>query len=226
MNRDVSPLTWNKLGFIQPRVRPMRKAFIISFVVHTGLLLFLYYFGWERVVTISMPQVYQVQLISMPEVQAAPVEEPLPEVDVETIPPPPEEKKKLKPKPKEAKPQQKQQNTDKKLIQPNKNETGLSGMRSDEQFEFPWYLRLMVDKIQRNWRNPYAGQADSVLCTIYFRVQRGGQVDDARVEKSSGQAAFDRAALRAVINSNPLPQLPPDYGESRLTVHLDFMYRK
>ncbi len=211
---------------IQAAVRPMRKAFIISIVTHVGLLLLLYYFGWERSATISVPQVYQVRILSMPEVQAAPVEEVAPEVDVETIPPPPEEKKRLKPKQKKAKPQKKRQQTDKRLIQQQQSDQALSGMRSDEQFEFPWYLRLMINRISRNWRNPYAGQAEVVLCTIYFRIQRDGRIDDARVEKSSGEASFDRAALRAVINSSPLTQLPPDYGESRLTVHLDFEYRK
>jgi TonB family protein len=203
----------------------MRKAFIISIVTHVGLLLFLYYFGWDRTVTVSMPAVYQVQILSMPQVQAAPVEEVVPEVDVETIPPPPEEKKRLRPKQKKAKPQPKQQQqTEKRLIQENKSE-GLKGI-SDEQFEFPWYLKLMVRKITSKWRNPYAGQAERVTCTIYFRIQRDGQIEDARVEKSSGEASFDRAALRAVINSSPLTQLPPDYRESRLTVHLDFEYRK
>ncbi len=205
----------------------MRKAFIISIVTHVSLLLLLYYFGWERsAVAISMPQVYQVRILSMPEVQAAPVEEVAPEVDVETIPPPPEEKKRIKPRQKKAKPQKKQQQTDKRLIQQRQSDQALSGMRSDEQFEFSWYLSLMTKKISGNWRNPYAGQAEVVLCTIYFRIRRDGRIDDARVEKSSGEASFDRAALRAVINSSPLPQLPPDYGESRLTVHLDFEYRK
>ncbi len=204
----------------------MRKAFIISMVTHVGLLLFLYYFSMERTVSVSMPAVYKVQILSMPEVQAAPVEEVVPEVDVETIPPPPEEKKRLKPKQKKAKPQpKKQQQTEKRLIQENKAE-GLKGISSDEQFEFPWYLKLMVRKIESKWRNPYAGQDDLVLCTIYFRIQRDGGIEDARVEKSSGEASFDRAALRAVINSSPLTQLPPDYRESRLTVHLDFEYRK
>ena len=204
----------------------MRKAFVISFVVHAALLLFLYYFGWERTVTVSMPSVVQVQLLSMPEIQAAPVEEVVPEVDVETIPPPPEEKKRLKPKQKKVQPQKKQQQSDKRLIQENKSAQGASGIRSDEQFEFPWYLNLMVRRIRNNWRNPYAGQADMVLCTIYFRILRNGTIEDARVEKSSGEASFDRAALRAVINSNPMQKLPPDFRESRLTVHLDFEYTK
>lgn len=206
----------------------MKKAFIISLAAHVGMLLFLYYFGWSRSVEISVPQVYRVQLINIPEVQAAPAEEPVLQVDVETIPPPPEEKKQIKPKQKKAEPQQKKQNTDKRVIQQPKEPTdqAVAGVRSDEQFEFPWYIRLMTQKIRRNWQNPYAGTADSVLCTVYFRVQRSGQVTEARVEESSGEPSFDRAALRAVINSSPLPQLPPDYGESRLTVHLDFEYRK
>lgn len=203
----------------------MRKAFVISILVHVGLLLSLYFFGWERSITISMPQIYQVQLVTMPEIQAAPLEETVPEVDVETIPPPPEEKKQLKPKQKEAQPRPKpQQQTEQRVIR--QSEEALSGMRSDEQFEFPYYLRLMTQKIRRNWRNPYVGEADSVLCTIYFRIQRDGTVNDPRVEKSSGEPSFDRAALRAVINSSPLPNLPPDFSEPRLTVHLDFEYRR
>ncbi|MBW7996759.1 MAG: TonB C-terminal domain-containing protein [Candidatus Glassbacteria bacterium] len=195
----------------------MRKAFTISIVTHVGLLLFLYYYGWERAITFAVPQVYRVQLVSMPQVQAAPVEETVPEVDVETIPPPPEQKKKLKPKQKEAQP--KAQQTERRVIQQKRPDQNLSGMRSDEQFEFLWYLRLVKDKIERNWRNPYSGEA---LGTIYFCIQRNGQVTDARVEKSSGEPAFDRAALRAVINSSSFPQLPPDYKESRLTLHIEF----
>ncbi|HLA41348.1 MAG TPA: TonB family protein [Candidatus Glassbacteria bacterium] len=188
------------------------------------LLLFLYFYGWNRERVFNVPQVYQVQLISLPELQAAPPEEKVPEVDVETIPPPPEEKKKLKPKPKEAQPKNKQQ-TEQKFVQQKALDQTM-GLSSDELFEFPWYLRLMTDKISRNWRNPYQGEEDTVLCTIYFRIQRDGTVTAASVEKSSGISSFDRAALRAVIGSSPLPPLPPDYGEFRLTVHLDFEYRK
>ena len=204
----------------------MGRAFVISFVAHILLLSVLWLSGFRdrAELFINLPQVHRVQLISMPTIMAAPPEEPIPEVEVESIPPPPEEKKKLKPKKKKAQPKPKvtPEKTQRRIVAKDQ----ISGPRLDEMFEFPWYLRLMQNKISRNWRNPYGGELEVVVATIYFRIERNGSVSSSRVEKSSGFPAFDRAALRAVINSNPLPQLPPDFGESRLTVHLDFEYRK
>ncbi|OGF99202.1 MAG: hypothetical protein A2Z86_06825 [Candidatus Glassbacteria bacterium GWA2_58_10] len=79
----------------------------------------------------------------------------------------------------------------------------------------------MIDKISRNWRNPYNETAEA---TIYFRVLRDGTITDSRVEQSSGIPSFDRAALRAVVNSSPLVPLPPDYTDAQLTVHIDFVF--
>ena len=193
----------------------MRKALFISFTVHVFLFLLLWRVGWKRVSEIYVPQVYQVQLIAMPQVVAPPEEE-TPTVEVETIPPPPDEKKKLKPKPQQAK------------VQPESAQSpageSLSSVRTDELFEFPYYLRLMIGKISRNWRNPYSGRGEKVLATVYLQVLRDGTIISPRVEKSSGVPTFDRAALRAVIISNPLPQLPPDYQEQQLTVYIDFEY--
>ena len=195
----------------------MRKALFISFTVHVFLFLLLWRVGWKRVSEIYVPQVYQVQLIAMPQVVTPPEEE-TPTVEVETIPPPPDEKKKLKPKLKQAK------------VQPDSDQSPagetLSGVRTDEPFEFPYYLRLMIGKISRNWRNPYSGRGEKVLATVYFQVLRDGTIIAPRVEKSSGAPTFDRAALRAVIVSNPLPQLPPDFQENQLTVYIDFEYSR
>lgn len=201
----------------------MRKAFIISLSGHILILLMLWVSCGKSIQYIDIPQVYQVQLVAMPQVEEPAPEEPVPEVDVETIPPPPDEKKKIKPKLKEAKPKPKEQQ---KQVVRSQEQQSTATVRSDELFEFPWYLRLMTDKISRNWRNPYQGEEESVLCTIYFRISRDGTVTGLSLEKSSGISAFDRAALRAVVNSSPLPHLPPDYAESQLTVHLDFEYRK
>jgi periplasmic protein TonB len=206
----------------------VRKALIVSFVLHILILFSLWGMGWVKGSTIFVPSVYQVQLIAMPQVQAAPAVEVVQKVEAdEAIPPPPEQKKVLKPKLKKEEPKKASSQTSSSAL-PNGGGTSdqpLSGMRSDEAFEYPYYLRIMVDKISRSWTNPYSGGGESVLATIYFRVQRDGTIVEPRVEKSSGIASFDRAALRAVINSNPLPSLPPDFLETQLTVHLDFEYR-
>ncbi len=89
-------------------------------------------------------------------------------------------------------------------------------------FETPTYLNILFGKIKYNWDNPYQG-ADKVVCTIYFTVLRKGNVVDAIIEKSSGIAAFDQSALRAVMSSNP-PPLPLEYAGNQLGIHLQFQY--
>ncbi|HUU29675.1 MAG TPA: TonB family protein [archaeon] len=203
----------------------MKIAFIISFSLHLLILGSLWHFGWKRVSNIYAFQVHQVQLVTLPRLEAAPPAESVPEVEMETIPPPPEEKKELKPKQKETTPKTAPQKTE-EIVGSAKMDESVSGVRSDEFFEFPYFIRLMTDKISRNWRNPYSGEAETVLCTIYFKILKNGDIIGERVEKPSGFSSFDRAALRAVKISSPLPPLPPDYGESQLTVHLDFEYNR
>jgi TonB family protein len=199
----------------------LSKALIISLSVHILLFFMLWRVGWKRVSDIYVPQVYQVQLIAMPEAAPPPPEEQTPVVEVETIPPPPEEETKLKPKLKEAKTRPDSART---AVAPPASSEGVSSVRTEEVFEFGYYLSLMTGKIRRNWRNPYSGKGEKIRATIYFQVLRDGTIINYRVDKSSGASTFDRAALRAVIVSTPLPQLPPDYQERQLTVYLDFEY--
>ena len=206
----------------------MKKALSISITAHVALLLALWGFAWSHDTNvIIVPQIYNVQLISMPEPEIAPPVEEEPAPEVETIRPEPEEKKKLKPKPKEAEPRPKKKVEPKRDAKPSKaTAESLIGIRSDEQFDFPYYIRIMTGKISSNWLNPYQGQDEKVTATVYFQVLRDGTITSSRVEKSSGISTFDRAALRAVVTSSPLPALPVEFAESKLTVHLDFEYAK
>jgi len=89
-------------------------------------------------------------------------------------------------------------------------------------FETPTYLNILFAKIKNRWDNPYLG-IDKINCTIYFTILRNGNVVDATVEQSSGIAAFDQSALRAVLSSRP-PPLPLEYTGNQLGVHLIFQY--
>jgi TonB family protein len=89
-------------------------------------------------------------------------------------------------------------------------------------FETPTYLNILFAKIKNRWDNPYLG-LDKITCTIYFAILRNGNVIDATVEQSSGIAAFDQSALRAVLSSRP-PPLPLEYTGNQLGVHLIFQY--
>lgn len=98
------------------------------------------------------------------------------------------------------------------------------GTRFDQDFEYAFYQRQMIARIQANWQQiPVRGRATVV---IRFTIFRDGAISDAEVETSSGQSLLDRAALRAVVLAEPLPRLPDSYPRDRVGVHLLFTYEQ
>jgi protein TonB len=98
---------------------------------------------------------------------------------------------------------------------------GVSGATLDNaDFKYSYYIERMLVAIGMNWFKP--AQAGDVSPGIHFRIEKDGTISDASVERSSGLPFVDRAALRAVVSSSPLPPLPSEYGGSQLGVHLKF----
>lgn len=99
---------------------------------------------------------------------------------------------------------------------------GTAGVTGLEGGDFPYtiYVDQMVAKVGRNWFRPQAG--GEPLAVVYFVIERDGTIRDAEVMKSSGSAAFDRSARRAVLDSSPLAPLPFGYRGTWLGVHLTF----
>jgi TonB family protein len=99
---------------------------------------------------------------------------------------------------------------------------GGSGVTGLEGGDFPYtlYLQGMQRRIGTNWFRPPVAQETAVV--IYFRIQRDGKISEAKVETSSGNGTFDRAALSAVLTSTPLNPLPFAYDGTYLGVHLTF----
>jgi TonB family protein len=90
-------------------------------------------------------------------------------------------------------------------------------------FNYPYYFVQAFGKIQRNWSNPVAAH-QPLSCVIYFQIIRSGTALSPEIEKSSGVPAFDRACLRAVQASSPLPPLPTDFRDDIIGIHLEFPY--
>jgi len=78
----------------------------------------------------------------------------------------------------------------------------------------------MLALIESRWYKP--GAPSGTRAQVGFVILKGGRLESIRLEESSGIATFDRAALRALYDANPLPPLPPAYGKPSLTVHLSF----
>lgn len=96
--------------------------------------------------------------------------------------------------------------------------SGVAGLDSD--FPYPLYVAQMNRLIGAHWTRPAAG--DQTTATIYFVIDRDGTVRDVKQEIASGSGLYDRAALRAVLESSPLPPLPFGYNGTFLGVHLKF----
>lgn len=99
---------------------------------------------------------------------------------------------------------------------------GGSGVTGLEGGDFPHalYIQGMHRRIGGNWVRPQL--AGGGVAVVYFRISRDGTITEAKLEKSSGNGTFDRAALSAVRSASPLNPLPFAYSGTYLGVHLTF----
>ena len=98
---------------------------------------------------------------------------------------------------------------------------GVSGATFDQpNFNYSYYVERMLVTIGTNWFKPALAVTTSPV--IRFRIGRDGSITEAEVERSSGMPVVDRAALRAVLASSPLPPLPSEWTGDHLGVHLIF----
>lgn len=99
---------------------------------------------------------------------------------------------------------------------------GAAGVTGLEGGNFPYemYLERMVSLVGKRWFRPQISR--EMTTQIYFVIERDGRVHDAAIRIPSGNGTFDRAALRAVMESSPLPPLPFGYEGTYLGVHLTF----
>jgi len=95
-------------------------------------------------------------------------------------------------------------------------------------FGYPYYLSNIEHKISTQWSPPrttLVGKKTraSNVAIVGFLIQQDGRIDSKSivVEKSSGNAFFDMAALRAIHNANPMPPIPKGISDA-LRVHFTF----
>ena len=108
------------------------------------------------------------------------------------------------------------------LGRPTGNAQGVGAAASVEgDFPFQWYLNAVQRKVYEQWTQPFSS-VQGQKAIIVFEIARNGEVTRARIEKTSGDAAYDVAALRAVTGANPLPPLPPEFKGTMIRVHFGF----
>ncbi|MCK5534818.1 TonB C-terminal domain-containing protein [bacterium] len=90
-----------------------------------------------------------------------------------------------------------------------------------KKFPFAYYLELIQNKINHQWRSP-CNVLENKKVVVFFKVLKGGQVKNISLEESSGVFLLDQSALRAIWQSAPFPPLPQGYKKDFLNVHFKF----
>jgi protein TonB len=93
---------------------------------------------------------------------------------------------------------------------------------------YGWYVAAVRNRISNNWLLSVISPSILSAPRVYlnFDILRDGTITNVRVTQSSGIPEVDRSALRAVLASNPLGPLPPDYAGNKVTVEFYFDFRR
>ena len=91
-----------------------------------------------------------------------------------------------------------------------------------EALGYSYYLNVILTRINDNWINPYVGSGRTFNATVVFVIERDGTVRDVKLEKKSGDGAYDASCERALLVLDRLPPLPPEFTGPRLKLHLEF----
>jgi TonB family protein len=92
--------------------------------------------------------------------------------------------------------------------------------------EFGPWLRRFVAQVKRNWFIPTAAMTFRGHVVLQFNIHKDGRITDIAVVKPSGIEAFNRAAYNAILGSNPVEPLPPEYPDDRAFFTVTFYYNE
>jgi TonB family protein len=99
---------------------------------------------------------------------------------------------------------------------------GVTVSSSSEDFKFPYYMAILLDKINRNW-NPPPG-VRGMKAKVQFTVNRSGMISGPpNLLEASGNFYFDQAAVRTIQQSNPFPPMPEEFYKQTATFSVDLM---
>ena len=110
--------------------------------------------------------------------------------------------------------------------QGGKNEPGATIQFDTKGVEFGPWLRRFVAKVRRNWFIPQAAMTFRGRVVITFNIHKNGHITDVQVVGPSSVEAFNRAAYYAILGSNPVDPLPPEYPEPVAFFTVTFLYNE
>jgi periplasmic protein TonB len=92
--------------------------------------------------------------------------------------------------------------------------------------EYGAYANLVRDRIGQHWNRSNLHSSPDQKCAVTFTIQRNGSVTNVQISQPSGDYLLDTSAKRAILDSDPLPSLPPNFPRNEATVELWFQLRQ
>jgi TonB family protein len=110
---------------------------------------------------------------------------------------------------------------------PTGSVTGAGALTLDVgDFPHAWYLRQVLQKVEQEWQRQNQPNDPQQKPQIYVEILRDGSIKPPAIHKSSGNAFYDNAALRAVMAAGPFPKLPDDWTKPSLRILFTFDLRR
>jgi TolA protein len=226
----------------------MRSSFVISLILHALVLLALS-IEWHSASRLHLPEkIYSVKVLWSTQARGSGgAEAKRDQVKVTAVKEAPTKKAARKEEaktPVPKKPQKNKAKADSKTGAKNESESAppaekTAGAEAGEgagsgtgiavdaaQFPFSYFLSAIERKVSDNWYSAASEKGAGLTGVVYFRLMRNGSVEDVRIETSSGNGYFDRAAIRAVKSAAPFPPLPRGFQDDFLGVHFTFVQKK
>jgi len=101
-------------------------------------------------------------------------------------------------------------------------EEELVGTRALPRQEGYWkMLQRLIRKCMTEGGTARVSKDAARMSGIGFRLYANGEAQLIEVERSSGNVAFDQAAVLAVVNAHPFPPFPPGTKDTQVDVHVD-----
>ncbi|TET63076.1 MAG: hypothetical protein E3J47_02400 [Candidatus Stahlbacteria bacterium] len=199
----------------------MNRFYILSTSLH--LIIFAVFIFANRAGFKPIPEfeVYKVSIAPLPQPKIVSMEESVEEdVKRETKTEekaPPEQKAKSE---KTKKPKAKTEKIIKKGLPDIKPKIYTGSGRG---FTYSYYLNILLNKINKNWHNPFKDRDIVLKSIVYFEVDKNGKLYNVRLEENSGNELYNETTIRAVILAKKLPPLPQEFSDDYLKVHLEFL---
>jgi TonB family protein len=92
--------------------------------------------------------------------------------------------------------------------------------------EFGPWIRRFISQVRRNWFVPMAAMTMKGRVVITFNVHRNGALTDVTVVRPSEIDSFNKAAVNALLASNPTTPLPPEYPDEKAFFTVTFYYNE